>query len=248
MKAVVEMKDLTVRYGTREAVHSLSLEVAQGEVLGILGPNGSGKTSLLSAAEGLLHPAQGSVRVHGMDPAVHRERVYQQMGVQLQEAHYPMRIRVGELCSLFAAFHKSSVDWRASLAAYGLAGLAKRSVHTLSGGERQRLSMALALLGTPSLLIFDEISTGLDPHARLQVQHGLRRTANAGAAMLIVTHYPNELKDLADRILVLEKGREVFCGPPGAFMEYARAAAVRRLDTLEDAYLAVCARDEETLQ
>lgn len=247
MAPIVRLENMSVIYGNgKEAVRGLNLAIEQGEVIGLLGPNGSGKTSTLSVIEGLLLPAHGRASVFELDPVVQREKIYSRMGVQLQEASYPIRIKVSELCGLFASFYDRPTDWRFLLNAFGLESTARRDVKTLSAGERQKLSLIIALIGRPELLILDEISTGLDPHARRMVQDSLKRIANSGTAMIIVTHYPNELQDLADRILVLNHGEQLFLGSPEEFCSVAGAENGTVYNTLEDAYLAVCS--EQALQ
>lgn len=245
---IVVLNGLRVEYPGKVAVQDLSLSLAPGEVLGILGPNGSGKTTTVSCIEGLTVPSSGTVDVFSMDPLRHREAVYARLGVQLQEANYPLRIRVDELCALFSSFYAHPADWRALLRTVGLESAARRSVQKLSGGERQKLSVVLALVGRPELLILDEVSTGLDPHARRALHNSLRQIAEQGTAMILITHYPDELAELADRILLLDGGTQRFLGSPDAFVRWAAsesgAASGGRL-TLEEAYLSVCSAGSE---
>lgn len=241
MKPIVEVSRLSVCYGHVEALRDLNFALAPGEVLGIIGPNGAGKTTTLSCIEGLLTPTEGAVQVFGAEPRRERRQVLRRMGVQLQDASYPLRIRTEELVQLYASFYKDPADWRTLLASMGLSGLGRRRVHSLSGGERQKLSILLALIGRPSLLILDEISTGLAPEARFMLRASLRQIAAGGTAMIVVTHYPDELEGLADRLLLLEAGRARFLGTPDAFRRFAgRESGEAGQLTLEQAYLAAC--------
>ncbi|MBD5560190.1 MAG: ABC transporter ATP-binding protein [Clostridia bacterium] len=242
MQPIVQADNLTVRYRDKTAVAGLHFALAPGEVLGIAGPNGSGKTTTLACLEGLQRPSGGTVRVFGGDPAVNRRQIYRYLGVQLQDTDYPPRIHVGELCALFASFFDRPADWRSMLTALGLAPLMRRSVRSLSGGERQKLSVLLALMGRPQLLILDELSTGLDPESRQAVRTFLRDAAAGGLAMILVTHYLNELEDLADRILLLNNGRQRYLGTLLGFRCWAQAeAGGPAAFSLEDAYLSVAA-------
>lgn len=241
MKPIIELKDLTVHYRNKTALHGLDLTLAPSEILGIIGPNGSGKTTVLSCVEGLCHPTSGSVRVFSLDPVADRRRVYVRLGVQLQEVSYPPRIRVVELCQLFAAFYRHPANWQALLDALGLKPFLRRSVHTLSGGEKQKLSVVLALMGRPELLILDELSTGLDPETQQALRVFLRQIADKGTAMILVTHHLEELEGLADRILLLWDGRKRFLGTPADFLLWAQheTGASAPCPSLADAYLSV---------
>lgn len=240
MNPIVEAADLSVRYGTKDAVRGLSFTLQPGETLGIVGPNGSGKTTALSCVEGLVSPASGSMRVFGADPVRQRREVYARMGVQLQDAAYPLRIRTAELCALYASFYAHPADWQTLLGDLGLAPMARRYVHTLSGGERQKLSVLLALMGQPQLLVLDELSTGLDPETRHSLRASLQQIASRGTAMIVVTHYLDELEGLAGRILLLEAGRQRFLGSLDGFRRWAGAESGKAASTLEEAYLSVC--------
>lgn len=243
MKSIAEVKDLTVRFKDKAAVHRLHFELAAGEVLGILGPNGSGKTTTLACLEGLLSPSSGTVRLFGLDPMTGRRRLYARLGVQLQEANYPLRIRVGELCALFASFYDQPANWPRLLDALDLRASVHRSVQSLSGGEKQKLSVVLALMGRPELLILDELSTGLDPETRVALRSFLRDIAGGGVSMILVTHHPDELAGLAGRILLLDGGRAQFLGTPDRFRLWARDISGSRepASTLDQAYLSVVA-------
>lgn len=242
MKPIVELNNLSVRYEEREAVRNLSLYIAPGEVLGILGPNGAGKTTTVSCIEGLTAPTSGTVRVFSADPRRERAAVYSRMGVQLQETSYPLRVRTGELCALFASFYERPADWHALLCSLDLESAIYQSVSRLSGGQRQKLSVVLALMGRPELLILDEVSTGLDPQMRDAMLGALRQIAAQGTSMVLVTHYPNELAGLAERILLLMDGEEQFLGTLDTFASWAAAKSGTANEqlSLEDAYLSVC--------
>ena len=168
-KTLVEIDGLRLDYGAVCAVKDVSFHMKAGEILAVIGPNGSGKTSTVECVEGLRRPTSGSVQVFGVNPLKNRSQVYREMGIQLQEAEYPDKIKVKELCGLFASFYENPADWHLLLKQLGLEEKAGRTVKKLSGGEKQRLSVLLALLPRPRLLILDELTTGLDP----EIRHGL---------------------------------------------------------------------------
>lgn len=143
-QAIVQVEHLNLTYKSIHAVCDVSFSVEPGEIVAVIGQNGSGKTSTVECIEGLRKPDSGVIRVFGKDPWLKRSEVYQEMGIQLQEAEYPMKIRVEELCELFASFYDRPADWNLLLTQMGLDEKRKRLIHKLSGGERQRLSIILS--------------------------------------------------------------------------------------------------------
>lgn len=219
---IVRVENLNLSYKSIQAVRNVSFSVGGGEILAVIGQNGSGKTSAVECIEGLRKPDGGSVRVFGKDPWLHRSEVYKEMGVQLQEAEYPMRIRVEELCRLFAAFYERPADWNLLLKQLGLDEKRKRPFHKLSGGEKQRLSVLLSLMGRPKLLVLDELTTGLDPEVRRNMWISFENIRKSGVSVIMVSHYLDEVEALADKILCLEKGKQLFFGTQKEFREYVK--------------------------
>lgn len=221
-EAIIQVEKLNLAYRNIRAVQDVSFSVRPGEILAVIGSNGSGKTSTVECVEGLRKPDRGIVRVFGKDPWQHRSEVYKSMGVQLQETEYPSKIRVGELCRLFAGFYDRPADWNALLSQMDLGEKRNRRVSKLSGGERQRLSVLLSLMGRPKLIVMDELTTGLDPEARQKMQVSFENIRNSGVAIVMVSHYLDEVEALADHILYLEKGRQRFFGTKQGFREYVK--------------------------
>ncbi|MDT2477456.1 ABC transporter ATP-binding protein [Enterococcus avium] len=208
----VNVRNLKVSYGKNVAVRDISFELKKGEILAIIGPNGSGKTSTVECIEGLRKPTYGQVSVFGMNPQTQRKQIYKHLGVQLQETQYPDKIRVQELCELFSSFYEKSADWEVLLTKLGLEDKRNRDVSKLSGGEKQKLSILLALLPKPRLLILDELTTGLDPEARRSLWNSIRAVKEAGISVLLISHFMDEVEYLSDRILFLKKGEIFFIG------------------------------------
>lgn len=240
---IVQVENLSLTYRNIRAVQDVSFTVEPGEILAVIGENGSGKTSSVECVEGLRKPDSGSVRVFGLDPWRHRREVYRRMGVQLQETAYPSKIKVEEQCELFASFYDSPADWRLLLSQLGLEEKKKRAVSKLSGGERQRLSVLLALIGRPELLVIDELTTGLDPQVRQSMWASFESIRESGVAIVMVSHYLDEVEALADKILYLEKGRQLFSGSQQGFREYVRGRLPEEKwqegSTLEKLYLSI---------
>jgi ABC-2 type transport system ATP-binding protein len=157
-----------------------------------------------------------------MNPVLNRKEVYGGMGVQLQDAAYPDKIKVEELCAWFASFYDAPANYNDLLERLDLAAKRNRYVSKLSGGERQRLSVLLALLPRPRLLVLDELTTGLDPEVRRGMWDTLRAIRGSGTGVLMVSHYMDEVETLADRIVFMQKGKVVYAGTVEGFRRYAR--------------------------
>ena len=222
-EAIIQVEGLNLTYRDIRAVQDVSFCVKPGEVLAVIGSNGSGKTSTVECVEGLRKPDSGTVRVFGKDPWQHRSELYKSMGVQLQETEYPSKIRVGELCRLFAGFYDRPADWNSLLSQMDLEEKRNRCVSKLSGGEKQRLSVLLSLMGRPKVIVLDELTTGLDPEMRHQMQISFETIRNSGVAIMMVSHYLDEVEALADHILYLEKGKQQYFGTQHGFREYAKS-------------------------
>ncbi|MEM8922372.1 MAG: ABC transporter ATP-binding protein [Actinomycetota bacterium] len=212
---VLECVGLTKRYGDHLAVDDLHLEVRPGEIFGILGSNGAGKTTSVECAQGLRRPDGGAVRVLGLDPLADRARLRGRVGSQLQHANLPERLKVGEAVRLFAddasQAARTMVDW-------DLDPIAKTPFGGLSGGQRQRLFLALALLNEPDVVFLDELTQGLDPSARSEVWTLIERVRADGTTVILVTHFMNEAEALCDRVAVMRQGRLIDLGTPDALI------------------------------
>lgn len=222
LQEIVQVENLNLSYKNLHAVQNVSFSVEAGEIVAVIGQNGSGKTSTVECIEGLRKPDSGSIQVFGKNPWLCRSEVYKKMGVQLQETEYPQKIKVEEQCRLFASFYERPADWELLLSQMNLDGKRKTLVHKLSGGEKQRLSILLSLIGRPKLLVLDELTTGLDPEVRQNMWISFENIRKGGVAIIMVSHYLDEVEALADKILYLEKGRQLFFGTQKEFREYVK--------------------------
>lgn len=222
-QGIVQVENLNLAYKGLRAVQNVSFQIKSGEILAIIGQNGSGKTSTVECIEGLRKPDSGLIQVFGKDPWLHRSEIYKEMGIQLQEVEYPSKIRVEEQCRLFASFYERPADWDLLLTQLGLDKKRKQPIHKLSGGEKQRLSILLSLMGRPKLLVLDELTTGLDPEVRQNMWISFENIRKNGVAIIMVSHYLDEVEALADKILYLEKGKQQFFGTKQGFREYVKS-------------------------
>ena len=234
--AVIEVRELRRRYGDTVALDGVSFAVAEGEIFGLVGPNGAGKTTAVEIVEGLRPYDSGTVRVLGLDVRADRQELRERVGVQLQSAELPERMRVGEALELYAGFYRDPRPVGELLAEWRLADKAGAQFRTLSGGQKQRLFLALALVGRPELVFFDEISTGLDPRARRAGWDLVRRVRDSGVTVVLVSHLMDEVEALCDRVAILDRGRVVATGTPA---ELVAGSGARCLD---DAFLALTGR------
>ncbi|WP_407320435.1 ABC transporter ATP-binding protein [Isoptericola halotolerans] len=216
---IVEVRNLRKTYGDKIAVDDVSFAVQPGEIFGILGPNGAGKTTSVETLAGLRHADGGTVRVLGIDPQRHPERVREHLGVQLQEAALHDKITVGEALRLFASFYPDPADVDELTRMLDLTEHTGQQFAKLSGGQKQRLSIALALVGNPKVAILDELTTGLDPQARRSTWDLVERVRNSGVTILLVTHFMDEAERLCDRLVVIDRGRVVAEGTPDGLID-----------------------------
>jgi ABC-2 type transport system ATP-binding protein len=236
----LEITGLRKRYGEKLAVDDLSLRVYEGEIFGILGQNGAGKTTTVECAEGLRRPDGGTVRVFGIDPYRDRAEARRLIGVQLQESQLPDRITVAEAIELYASFYDKPADTEALIERLGLTEKRAARYRKLSGGQKQRLSIALALVGRPRLVVFDELTTGLDPAARRESWKLVEELRADGVTVLLVTHYADEAERLCDRVALIQAGRVAACGRPDELIQASSASQIRASRaTLDDAIVAL---------
>jgi len=249
MDSALIVDELRKRYGDTTAVDGVSFDVTAGEIFGIIGSNGSGKTTTVECAQALRRADSGSVRVFGIDPQTDRALLRNVVGSQLQESQLPDRLRVWEALDLFAAISPASADWRELLGDWGLADKRDVAFASLSGGQRQRLLVALALVNRPRLVFLDEMTTGLDPSARRVAWDLIDEIRARGTTVVLVTHFMDEAERLCDRIAVFMKGRIVAEGSPQELIDtHAGRATVRfTTDEADVAWLAE-ARGVESIE
>ena len=216
--AVIDVAHLRKRYGTKVAVDDVSLSIEQGEIFGILGPNGAGKTTTVECIEGLRKPDEGNISVLGLDPRSETARLRQRLGVQLQEAELPDRLKVGEALELYAAFYDAPADADELLAVLGLTEQRDVAFKKLSGGQKQRLSIALALIGAPEVAVLDELTTGLDPASRRDTWELIEQVRDRGITIVLVTHFMEEAQRLCDRLAVIDAGKLVAIDTPAGLI------------------------------
>jgi ABC-2 type transport system ATP-binding protein len=203
----INITNVSKSFKTVKAVKNVSLQIPQGTFLGLLGPNGAGKTTMVEMIEGIQHPDSGTIKIDNKTWAHHSKELIAQMGICLQETQYMEKVTVAETIALFADIYKAAPQKITSLINhFGLKENQKQYVTNLSGGQRQKLSLLLALINEPQILILDEPTTGLDPHIRREIWELLLGLKKQGLTLILTTHYMEEAELLCDQIILMNQG------------------------------------------
>lgn len=231
--AAISIRDLVRGYGRLEVLKGLDMTVESGSIYGLLGPSGCGKTTLLKVVLGFLSPADGRVEVEGTIPG-------SDVGYAPQEiALYP-DLSIAETLRFHGRLHGMNANRIATRQDWLIRFLdlpeASRTVGKLSGGQKRRVSLGVALLHEPQLLLLDEPTVGVDPELRARIWDHLREIADGGTSVVITTHYIDEA-DKADRVGLMRDGVLLAEDTPAA------VKAAQDADSLEDAFLALCRRE-----
>ncbi|WP_406142166.1 ATP-binding cassette domain-containing protein [Streptomyces sp. NBC_01089] len=216
--SAIQAEGITKRFGAKQALGGVDLEVPQGTVLGVLGPNGAGKTTMVRILSTLLRPDAGHARVAGRDVVADPEGVRRRLGLSGQYAAVDEKLTGRENLYLVARLYgmrRAAARRRAAelLADFRLDEAADRPSGTYSGGMRRRLDLAGALVARPPVVVLDEPTTGLDPRGRADTWHSIRELVGAGTTVLLTTQYLEEADQLADSILVIDRGTAIARGP-----------------------------------
>jgi ABC-2 type transport system ATP-binding protein len=218
---VIDVRDLRMRYGTKDVLDGVTFTARRGEVLALLGPNGAGKTTTIEILEGFRMRSAGQVSVLGADPAHGGERWRARLGVVLQSWRDHGKWRVHELLKhlgmYYADYSTAAITrpWPVDdlIDVVGLTAQAKTRIGQLSGGQRRRLDVAIGIVGRPELLFLDEPTVGFDPSARREFHDLVHRLTDVDdTTILLTTHDLDEAEKLADRILILAGGRIIADG------------------------------------
>ena len=231
METTIEVKSLCKSYGHIKAAENINISICRGEVFGLLGANGAGKSTIIECILGTKKQDSGTVSILGMNPQKERKELFEKVGVQFQEAYYQDKIKVAELCEVTASLYKTSLDYGALLKQFGLSAKLKSLVSELSGGQKQRLFIVLALIPNPEVVFLDELTTGLDAKARRDVWKSLSELKAKEITILLTSHFMEEVEALCDKIMILKKGETIFYGTA------QEAITASPYEKFEDAYL-----------
>src|SRR5215469_1100844 len=232
---VATLESVVKRYGKTEALRGLDLTLRRGEVVALLGPNGAGKTTAMRLLLGLISPDEGRVRVLGRDPRTAGAR--SRIGAMLQVARVPETLLVREHIALFRSYYPRPLPVADVVRSAGLEGIENRKFGDLSGGQRQRVLFGLALCGDPDLVFLDEPTVGMDLQSRRRLWEAVRALAASGKSVLLTTHYLEEADALANRVVVLDKGRVVREGTPSEIKDGVSGRRIRCVTRLDRDHL-----------
>jgi ABC-2 type transport system ATP-binding protein len=223
---VIEIRDLHKRYGDVHAVDGISLTIGDGEVYGLLGHNGAGKSTTVEILEGHRARTSGDVAVLGLDPASGGRELRDRIGIVLQSSAVEKELTVREALAFYGSCYR---DRRPLIEVVEMIGLTEKvdaRIGSLSGGQRRRLDLGLGIIGNPEVLFLDEPTTGFDPVARRQSWQLIEQLCAGGTTVLLTTHYLDEAEHLADRVGVLAGGRLVAEGTPAELMSVTPTSTI----------------------
>lgn len=216
---MVSASALTIRglhysYGAHHVVDGIDLDAASGSILGVLGPNGAGKSTMISLAVGTRAPDAGRIEIFGLDPFRQHEKTSLLAGVMLQDGGLPMSAKPLQVLRHLSSLYPNPLSVDELAEPLGLHEFSARTIRRLSGGQKQRVALAAALIGRPRLVFLDEPCAGLDPQARAVVHDFIRELAAASVAVVLTTHDLAEAEELADEVVVIDRGRIIAQGAP----------------------------------
>lgn len=214
----VRLRGVSKRYGSTTAVSDLDLVVESAQVLALLGPNGAGKTTTVEMCEGFIKPDVGSIEILGLNPVTDNARVRERIGVMLQGGGAYPAAQAGEMLNLVASYSANPLDPKWLMETLGLTEAAKTTYRRLSGGQQQRLALACAVVGRPELVFLDEPTAGMDAHARIVVWELIDSLRRDGVTVVLTTHQLTEAEELADRLVIIDRGVAVASGTPAELM------------------------------
>ncbi len=242
---ILEIKNLSVSYGDKVAVDDITFSIKRGEIFGLLGPNGAGKTSALSAIEGLIKPKFGTLILEGIDLQTHPVQAKANLGVQLQSTSFQSELTLKQVVRLFSGLYGVRLSDREigeSLQTIGLEREKYKRYKQLSGGQQQRLSLFIATIHNPSLLLLDEPTSGLDPQSRRQLWDRIEHIRKDGGSILLTTHSMEEAQAVCDRLAIIDHGKIITIETPTGLIEkHKNDPMVRNVAhgkvTLEDVFI-----------
>ncbi len=236
-KPIVEVKNLTKKYGSNTVVDGITFSVYTGEIFGILGPNGAGKTTTLEMIEALRPIDSGTAILAGLDVTKNPNDVKAKIGVQPQTPSFEEKTKLTELIEFFSSTYGEKVDPKKFLADVQLLDKADSYPESLSGGQRQRFSIAAALVHNPMVFFLDEPTTGLDPQARRNLWELIKEVRDRGVTVIMTTHYMDEAELLCDRVAVMDKGKIIAIDSPKNLIQQLLKRGFKKQAIVEQANL-----------
>ena len=234
---MISIKNLVKNYGSFAAVKGISFDVQRGEIFGLLGQNGAGKSTTLEIIETLREKTSGEVIVNGFNLDKDPDQIKKIIGVQLQTSGFYPNLRLVELIGLFAGLYNRKVNPMDLLKLVNLEEKHKNKFKELSGGQKQRFSIATTLINDPVIVFLDEPTTGLDPQARRNLWQLIRDIRNKGTTVILTTHYMDEAEALCDRVAIMDAGNIIALDTPDRLIDKLVATGFERPKEVKKANL-----------
>lgn len=240
--SIISVKNLVKNYGIIAAVKRISFDVRRGEIFGLLGQNGAGKSTTLEIIETLREKTSGEVMVNGFNLDTAPDQIKKIIGVQLQASGFYPNLRLVELIELFAGLYNRKADPMELLKLVNLEEKYKSKFKELSGGQKQRFSIATTLINDPLIVFLDEPTTGLDPQARRNLWQLIRDIRDKGTTVILTTHYMDEAEALCDRVAIMDAGNIIALDTPDKLIDklvdtgFERPKEVKKAN-LEDVFI-----------
>jgi len=234
---MISIKNLVKNYGSFAAVKGISFDVQRGEIFGLLGQNGAGKSTTLEIIETLREKTSGEVIVNGFNLDKDPDQIKKIIGVQLQTSGFYPNLRLVELIGLFAGLYNRKVNPMELLKLVNLEEKYKNKFKELSGGQKQRFSIATTLINDPVIVFLDEPTTGLDPQARRNLWQLIRDIRNKGTTVILTTHYMDEAEALCDRVAIMDAGNIIALDTPDRLIDKLVATGFERPKEVKKANL-----------
>lgn len=217
-QSIIQVSSVSKYYGANTAVDQVSFQVKQGEIFGIMGTNGAGKTTMLEMLMGIRMPDKGSIKVLGFDVMLEAERLKEEIGIHLQSTSLVDKMNVREALEVFQAFYKRKSDLNRITEQFGLGPYTDKLIKRLSGGWRQRTALAISLVNDPQIIFLDEPTTGLDPQAKKDYWSLLVDLRKQGKTIVVASHDMEELQRNSNRVGVMRNGEFIICGNPSTLI------------------------------
>lgn len=236
-KQIIKVSNLTKKYDGKAVVNGISFDVKEGEIFGILGQNGAGKSTTLEMIESLRPIDSGEVILDGVDVKKDPKEIKRIIGIQLQSTAFMAKLNLREQIKMFAGLYGVEVDADKLLEKVQLLEKAKSYPENLSGGQRQRFAIASALVNTPRVLFLDEPTTGLDPQARRNLWDLIKDIKKQGITVVLTTHYMEEAELLCNRLAIMDQGEIKVIDTPRNLIKALLARGFKKEQVVEQANL-----------
>lgn len=236
-ESIISVKNLVKNYGSFQAVRGISFDVWKGEIFGLLGQNGAGKSTTLEIIETLRQKTSGEVTVNGLSLDTQAGEIKKIIGVQLQTSGFYPNLKLFELIRLFGGLYNRKVDAEALLKLVNLEEKYHNKFKELSGGQKQRFSIATTLINDPGIIFLDEPTTGLDPQARRNLWQLIRDIRGKGTTVILTTHYMDEAEALCDRVAIMDAGKIISLDSPDRLIDKLLGTGFERPRQVKNASL-----------